>query len=43
MSDARFATDARARFPVRAEFLPYALPSVGAEEIAEVVDTLRSK
>ena len=42
MSDARFATDARARFPVRAEFLPYALPSVGAEEIAEVVDTLRS-
>ena len=42
MSDARFAADARGSFRVRTEFLPYALPSVGAEEIAEVVDTLRS-
>ena len=28
--------------PVREEFLPFALPSIGEEEIAEVVDTLRS-
>src|SRR5262245_8702783 len=42
MSDARFATDAHGTVRVRTEFLPYALPSVGAEEIAEVVDTLRS-
>lgn len=28
--------------PIRAEFLPYALPSIGEEEIAEVVDSLRS-
>lgn len=28
--------------PVRDEFLPLALPSIGEEEIAEVVDTLRS-
>jgi dTDP-4-amino-4,6-dideoxygalactose transaminase len=27
---------------VREEFLPFALPSIGEEEIAEVVDTLRS-
>ena len=27
---------------VRAKFLPFALPSIGEEEIAEVVDTLRS-
>jgi dTDP-4-amino-4,6-dideoxygalactose transaminase len=27
---------------VRADFLPYALPSIGEEEIAEVVDSLRS-
>src|SRR5215217_3083538 len=26
----------------RTEFLPFALPSIGEEEIAEVVDTLRS-
>ena len=28
--------------PVREDFLPFALPSIGEEEIAEVVDTLRS-
>ncbi|MBP7865791.1 MAG: DegT/DnrJ/EryC1/StrS family aminotransferase [Acidobacteria bacterium] len=28
--------------PVRESFLPFALPSIGEEEIAEVVDTLRS-
>lgn len=28
--------------PAREEFLPFALPSIGEEEIAEVVDTLRS-
>ena len=28
--------------PVREEFLPFALPSIGEEEIAEVIDTLRS-
>jgi dTDP-4-amino-4,6-dideoxygalactose transaminase len=28
--------------PLREEFLPFALPSIGDEEIAEVVDTLRS-
>jgi dTDP-4-amino-4,6-dideoxygalactose transaminase len=28
--------------PVRAQFLPYALPSIGEEEIAEVIDSLRS-
>lgn len=28
--------------PVREQFLPFALPSIGEEEIAEVVDTLRS-
>lgn len=28
--------------PVRDEFLPFALPSIGEEEISEVVDTLRS-
>ena len=28
--------------PARAEFLPFALPSIGEEEIAEVVDSLRS-
>ena len=28
--------------PVRAGFLPFALPSIGEEEIAEVVDSLRS-
>ncbi|MBA2352072.1 MAG: aminotransferase class I/II-fold pyridoxal phosphate-dependent enzyme, partial [Burkholderiales bacterium] len=28
--------------PVRASFLPFALPSIGEEEIAEVVDSLRS-
>lgn len=28
--------------PIRTAFLPYALPSIGEEEIAEVVDTLRS-
>jgi dTDP-4-amino-4,6-dideoxygalactose transaminase len=28
--------------PARKGFLPYALPSIGEEEIAEVVDTLRS-
>lgn len=28
--------------PLREEFLPYALPSIGEEEIAEVVDSLRS-
>ena len=27
---------------IREEFLPFALPSIGEEEIAEVVDTLRS-
>jgi dTDP-4-amino-4,6-dideoxygalactose transaminase len=27
---------------VRETFLPYALPSIGEEEIAEVVDSLRS-
>jgi len=42
MSNAPFASDARGSFRVRTEFLPYALPSVGPEEIAEVVDTLRS-
>jgi UDP-4-amino-4,6-dideoxy-N-acetyl-beta-L-altrosamine transaminase len=28
--------------PVREQFLPFALPSIGEEEIAEVVDSLRS-
>ena len=28
--------------PTREQFLPFALPSIGEEEIAEVVDTLRS-
>lgn len=28
--------------PIREEFLPFALPSIGEAEIAEVVDTLRS-
>jgi len=28
--------------PAREQFLPFALPSIGEEEIAEVVDTLRS-
>lgn len=28
--------------PVREDFLPFALPSIGEEEIAEVVDSLRS-
>src|SRR5918912_3011706 len=28
--------------PKRETFLPFALPSIGEEEIAEVVDTLRS-
>jgi dTDP-4-amino-4,6-dideoxygalactose transaminase len=28
--------------PVRSEFLPFGVPSIGEEEIAEVVDTLRS-
>jgi dTDP-4-amino-4,6-dideoxygalactose transaminase len=28
--------------PIRESFLPYALPSIGEEEIAEVVDSLRS-
>lgn len=28
--------------PVRGEFLPFALPSIGEKEIAEVVETLRS-
>ena len=28
--------------PLREEFLPYALPSIGEEEIAEVIDSLRS-
>jgi len=28
--------------PIRETFLPYALPSIGEEEIAEVVDSLRS-
>ena len=27
---------------IRERFLPYALPSIGDEEIAEVVDSLRS-
>ena len=27
---------------IREEFLPFALPSIGEEEIAEVIDTLRS-
>ncbi len=33
---------ARQALRVRKEFLPYALPTLGEEEIAEVVDTLRS-
>lgn len=28
--------------PVRANFLPFALPSIGDEEVAEVIDSLRS-
>ncbi len=32
----------RIRSNVREEFLPFALPSIGEEEIAEVVDSLRS-
>ncbi len=32
----------RQRRPVREQFLPYALPQIGEEEIAEVVDSLRS-
>ena len=28
--------------PTRETFLPFALPSIGEEEIREVVDTLRS-
>ena len=42
MSKTRFALDARPSLRVRTAFLPYALPTVGAEEIAEVVDTLQS-
>lgn len=32
----------KARNHVRENFLPFALPSIGEEEIAEVVDSLRS-
>jgi dTDP-4-amino-4,6-dideoxygalactose transaminase len=32
----------QAEVPAREQFLPFALPSIGEEEIAEVVDTLRS-
>src|SRR6516225_1523546 len=42
MSKTPFAIDARPGLRVRTAFLPYALPTVGAEEIAEVVDTLQS-
>lgn len=35
-------TDQDAHAPARERFLPFGLPSLGEEEIAEVVDTLRS-
>ena len=41
MSTQRATYDATYK-PVRAQFLPYALPSIGEEEIAEVIDSLRS-
>ena len=35
-------TESDVRTTIRTSFLPYALPSIGEEEIAEVVDSLRS-
>jgi dTDP-4-amino-4,6-dideoxygalactose transaminase len=43
MTTARSTVPADAGRPTRSTFLPFAPPTVGEEEIAEVVDTLRSQ